>query len=143
MTDFILTLLALGMGWVWMRTIRPAEVQEPEAQRRLVQEALQGKLEAQSGLRALWCWIALCGSRSQRLQNRLSTSTLLTEAEQELIDLMLQGMSPKDIAHYKGVSSFHVYNLRSRVRRKLNVPKYQGLELFLRAQAREAHSSHE
>lgn len=135
MTDFFLTLLAIGMVWAWTRFEHREPSPEPLDERFLIRQAISGGISADRGLQALERWMARCQSRTEKLKNQLPAWQNLGPVEQELIDCMLKGMSPKEIAQYKGVSTLHVYNLRSQVRKKLHVPKHQDLISFLRHQA--------
>jgi DNA-binding CsgD family transcriptional regulator len=135
MTDFFLTLLTVGMVWAWTRSSRVAPAPESSDERSIIRQALTGHTGAERGLQALGRWMARCQSRTEKLKDHLPAWHELGPAEKELIDCMLKGMTPKEIAQLRGVSTLHIYNLRSHVRKKLNVPKHQDLVSFLRHQA--------
>jgi DNA-binding CsgD family transcriptional regulator len=135
MTDFFLILLTIGMVWAWTRSSRVAPGPESSDERTIIRQALTGDTGAERGLHALGRWMARCQSRTEKLKDHLPAWQELGPAEKELIDCMLKGMAPKEIAQLRGVSTLHIYNLRSQVRKKLNVPKHQDLLSFLRNQA--------
>lgn len=144
MFDLLLTTLTLQLVLVWIyhnrgrfrpqatahREIPPVEGSDAVAR---IREAIRGNLEAGAGRVAFAQWLAWKGTQHARLEANIPQLDRLKGVERELVHLTLQGMTPKEIARFKGVSGFHIYNVRSKVRRKLEVPENMELEDFLRA----------
>ena len=143
MVDVILTTLALQMLLVWAYHNRgrfvTAAAGNPESASEStsdafdhVREAIKGNLDPEAGLAAFEVWLAWRGKQQSKLEANIPELEQLKGVERELVHLTLQGMTPKEIARFKGVSGFHIYNVRSKVRRKLRVPESMELEDFLR-----------
>ncbi len=97
-----------------------------------IKAALRGQIQAHDGREAFERWLAATSSRARFMDHSLQGLEALMGVERELVELTLLGMTPKEIAQLKGVSGFHIYNVRSRVRKKLGVPDGMDLGDYLR-----------
>lgn len=147
MFDIILSTAAVQMALLWLYHRRSiwgvgmeTNVGEPHVARagaeggelELIKAALRGQRSPQEGAETFERWLELVSERGRTWEQRIEELDALMGVERELVELTLQGMTPKEIAQYKGVSGFHIYNIRSRVRKKLGVPDDQDLGDFLR-----------
>jgi len=147
MVDLILSSVAVQVALLWLYhrraiwgfdseagagatlDVRPKEVGD---ELEVVKAALRGQRAPREGSEAFERWLTLTSERSVLWEQHLGEVDALVGVERELIELTLQGMTPKEIAQFKGVSGFHIYNVRSRVRKKLGVPEDVDLGEFLR-----------
>jgi|GEM_PF-6483129 len=109
---------------------RPAAVVGDELE--TIKAGLRGQIPAYDGREAFERWLVATSTRARFIEHSLQGLEVLMGVERELVELTLQGMTPKEIAQFKGVSGFHIYNVRSRVRKKLGVPDDVDLGDYLR-----------
>lgn len=125
--------MLLGAWWFWRRE-RPAPLSEHVTRRWPELEVLQ-----QEGAPKAVLDVALNRIREQLLPGRGERSrwvwSELNEREQECAGYIVQGLAPDDIARMMHCTAKHIYNLRSNIRKRLDLPKAVDLEAALRARA--------
>lgn len=67
--------------------------------------------------------------------NVLENYSALTTSEQKILKDMIAGLDAKEIARILNLSPSHIYNSRSNIRRKLEIPKEQSIEDWVIANA--------
>jgi DNA-binding CsgD family transcriptional regulator len=101
-----------------------------------IQKIKSALVKGRSGIVALDALIRLDGLLSKIQSDALSKIPVehLTTREQMLIKLTMSGKTPYEIAQSFEVTIKHVYNIRSNVKQKLNIPQGHSLEDWLNKQ---------
>lgn len=122
-----------GAWWLWRRE-RPVVLSEHVTRRWPELEVMQREGASKAVLD-----VAMNGVREQLLPSRGDRKpwvwSELNEREQECAGYIVQGLAPDDIARMMHCTAKHIYNLRSNIRKRLNLPKEADLEAALRARA--------
>jgi DNA-binding CsgD family transcriptional regulator len=73
-------------------------------------------------------------SAAPKALDSINGITDLSESEFTILQLSLDGISNKEIAHQLEVSSGYVYNSRSAIRKKLDIPKESSIRQWIQKQ---------
>ncbi len=130
----VVTALAAVVAWWAWRRERPAPVAGHALRRWPELEVLQ-----QRGASKAVLDVAMSGIRERLIPPRMDQDpwawSELNEKEQECAGYIVRGLALEDIARMMHCTPKHVYNLRSNIRKRLNLPKDADLEATLRARA--------
>jgi DNA-binding CsgD family transcriptional regulator len=125
--------MLVGAWWLWRRE-RPVLLLEHVTRRWPELEVLQLEGASKAVLD-----VAMNGVREQLLPGRGDRNqwvwSELNDREQECAGYIVQGLAPDDIARMMHCTPKHIYNLRSNIRKRLDLPKEADLEAALRARA--------
>lgn len=115
----LIWLIGLGGGWWWVRS-QPKHL--PRGLAPLFQEHTGATISENDRLLAMKRARQLLGLQSLVENRALRFKSRLTPAEIEVVELLMAGTPVNEMARQLACSKPHIYNVRSSIRKKLDLP---------------------